>query len=195
MSCNAVVALGAANTSLGRHLVDARQPQRPAAGRSSPMAPFSTTFDPSKTRSFARVPRQFNSPEAYLDVMKHNVEAELVATVRQARPSDLRGVIRQISGEDGFDAWTELEGYTGGTLSKTLLCLQMGGATVCTWHIVRRHQQPSDEPNDVSHQIQIQGLPTDYQKGQQVCFKAYGYIGDAVRTSYASPATAVASLT
>lgn len=161
--------------------------------RCAGLAPFRGTFDPSEKRPFARVPRHFDAVDAYLNVMKHNVEAELAATVRQAQPIRLRGTIRQQSDENGqFNAWVEItDGIDAcASLKKTLLRLQVRNAA--TWHIVRQHKQP-EEAND-SHQIRVQGLPAHLDEGQDIYFEAYGYIGDAVRTPCTSPVTALAPL-
>lgn len=141
--------------------------------------PFRGDFNPSKKCPFAVVPANFVSADQYFATMERNVVAELAAAVRQAKSTSLRGIIRNISDNNTFDAWIEIADNTRAeqSLSKTLLRLEGAGS----WHIVRVHEQPS-KWNGFRHKIKIQGLPVHLDHGEPVSFEAFGYIGDAVRT-------------
>ena len=87
--------------------------------------------------------------------------------MRQAKSTSLRGIIRNISDNNPFDAWIEIADDSisaGNSLSKTLLRLEGAGS----WHIVRGHEKPDESNGFFRHKIKIQGLPDHLDHGESV---------------------------
>ena len=114
----------------------------------------------------------------YLDTMEKNCEAELSASVRDnRRPAILHGTLVSREDSSGAGAWVEIhDASTEESLSKRLL-----RSPAETFHIIRRSNAPdSDDPNG-KHQILLEHLPLQFDVGDKLSFRDYGFIGDSVR--------------